>query len=544
MADNDNVVFHQQLLSIDENLGKDDVEDMKFLCSDFITLKKLETVKSAQDIFLFLINEDLINKDDTFLIAELLYIIGNNFLLPKLGYTKEIVQEELLKRRKVSGYRQLLYEITQDLTMDNVKNAAFLLKNYLPKKQPIMSALELLTSLEKKDLLMESNLSILEYICGKTAPHLLKKIEMYKQAKVPHQGIKETDPSSVCAFNKPTFGNISFQDPVLPKNHEHLYNEQFGSLQEHIGNVCSLAANLDVKAEPVFDSLKQGLQRTVRENDTNAEAVVLSQYKMDGQCRGYCLIINNVNFEGDLKKRNGSEKDAMELKHVFTWLGFKVKKYDDKTSTEIEKLLEFWQSSKDWKDSDCLVCCILSHGKSGKIFGTDECLIPIRTITSYFKANRCPLLAQKPKLFFIQACQGEKTQQPAFLQEDTGHAASFEPDAQSSGFVSSQQLTSSIPDEADFLLGMATVDGYLSFRHVLEGTWYIQALCSKLQLLVPRGEDLLSILTEVNEEVSKRADPQRERKQMPQPAYTLRKKLIFPVPNKPFVPSEQSSDMQ
>lgn len=108
MADNDNVIFHQQLLSIDENLGKDDVEDLKFLCSDFITLKKLETVKSAQDIFLFLINEDLINKDDTFLIAELLYIIGSNFLLPKLGYTKEIVQEELLKRRKVSGYRWVL----------------------------------------------------------------------------------------------------------------------------------------------------------------------------------------------------------------------------------------------------------------------------------------------------------------------------------------------------------------------------------------------------------------------------------------------------
>ncbi|XP_013920218.1 PREDICTED: caspase-10 [Thamnophis sirtalis] len=276
----------------------------------------------------------------------------------------------------------------------------------------------------------------------------------------------------------------------------------------------------------------------------NAEAVMLSQYKMDGQCRGYCLIINNVNFEGSLKKRKGSDKDAMELQLVFTWLGFQVKKYDDKTSTEIKEILRFWQSFGNWKDSDCLVCCILSHGKSGEIFGTDERLIPIRTITSYFKANNCPLLAQKPKLFFIQACQGEKIQQPVYLQEDSDYAVSFEPDAQSSGYVSSQQLTSTIPDEADFLLGMATVDGYLSFRHVHEGTWYIQALCSKLQLLVPRGEDILSILTAVNEEVSRRADAQCERKQMPQPAYTLRKKLIFPVPNEPLVPSEQSSDMQ
>ncbi|XP_015681818.2 caspase-10 [Protobothrops mucrosquamatus] len=534
MADNENVVFRQQLLSIDENLGKEDVEDLKFLCSDFISLKKLETVKSAQDIFQFLINEDLINKDDTFLIAELLYIIRCNFLLQKLGYTKEIVQEELPNRGKVSSYRQLLYEIAEELTKDNVKDAAFLLKADLPKKQPIMSALELLTSLEKKDLLQESDLSILEYICQKTAPHLLRKIEIYTQAKVPHQENKETVPSSVCAFNMPVLGNTSLQNPVPPKNHEHLYNEMFGSLEEHVGMVYSLAENPDLKAEPVLNFLGQGLQQTVRKTDT------LNQYKMDGQYRGYCLIINNVNFEGNLRKRKGSEKDAMELKRVFTWLGFKVKKYDDQTSTEIGKLLQFWQFSEDWKESDCLVCCILSHGKSGKIFGTDECLIPIRAITSYFKANNCPLLAQKPKLFFIQACQGEKSQQPVFLQED----ASFEPDAQSSGFVSSQQLTSSIPDEADFLLGMATVDGYLSFRHVHEGTWYIQALCSKLQLLVPRGEDILSILTEVNEEVSKRADAQRERKQMPQPAYTLRKKLIFPVPKEPFAPSEQSSDMQ
>ncbi|XP_007444350.1 caspase-8-like, partial [Python bivittatus] len=227
-----------------------------------------------------------------------------------------------------------------------------------------------------------------------------------------------------------------------------------------------------------------------------------------------------------------------ELKCVFTWLGFKVEKYDDKTSIEIETLLQDWQSSENWKDSDCLVCCILSHGESGKIYGTDACLIPIRTIMSYFTADRCPLLARKPKLFFIQACQGEKTQQPVYLQTDSNNADSLELDAQSSGFVSFQQLSSSIPAEADFLLGMATVDGYLSFRHVHQGTWYIQALCSKLRLLVPRGEDILSILTEVNEEVSKRADTQGQRKQMPQPAYTLRKKLIFPVPRDPFVPSE------
>lgn len=47
--------------------------------------------------------------------------------------------------------------------------------------------------------------------------------------------------------------------------------------------------------------------------------------------------------------------------------------------------------------------------------------------------------------------------------------------------------------------------------------------------LFTRGVDLLSILTEVNSEVSKKTAGTR--KQMPQPVYTLRKRIVFPIPN-------------
>lgn len=53
-----------------------------------------------------------------------------------------------------------------------------------------------------------------------------------------------------------------------------------------------------------------------------------------------------------------------------------------------------------------------------------------------------------------------------------------------------------------------------------------------------RGEDILSILTQVNEDVAIRVNPSGTKKQMPQPAYTLRKKIIFPIPMEP-PPSEQ-----
>lgn len=97
--------FHQQLLDIDENLGTEEVAALKFLCSDFISFRKLETVETAKDIFQHLMTNDFLNKGDTFLIAELLYRIRYHFLLQKLGYTKEKVQENLHQRGRVSPYR-------------------------------------------------------------------------------------------------------------------------------------------------------------------------------------------------------------------------------------------------------------------------------------------------------------------------------------------------------------------------------------------------------------------------------------------------------
>lgn len=49
----------------------------------------------------------------------------------------------------------------------------------------------------------------------------------------------------------------------------------------------------------------------------------------------------------------------------------------------------------------------------------------------------------------------------------------------------------------------------------------------------PREFDLMSILTKVNADVSKKSDRYGQRKQMPQPAFSLRKKVVFPVPNVP-----------
>ncbi|XP_066477334.1 caspase-10-like isoform X2 [Tiliqua scincoides] len=424
----------------------------------------------------------------------------------------------------------MLYEVSENLTEDDVKSAMFLLRLHLPKKQSTMTALELLTALEKQDLLAENNLGLLKETCYKISPELLCRVNRYEQNKEIGQANQEFASSS---FTEQPFGNsvttVQKSSSINAPNTKDSYTEEFGSLKQHVARFGSLPARQDVKAGNTAVSRNFISEQSAGNEESKTTAEKPAQYKMDGPHRGYCLIVNNTNFV-NLLERRGSHTDVRELKRVFTWLGLEVEIYDNQTSTEMRKILQKWQSDQKWKDNDCLVFFILSHGESGQVYGTDEELIPIRTIMSYFTAKRCPLLAQKPKLFFIQACQGKKVQQAFILEADSGDSMGIQADAQTSGYISPQQMASSIPDEADFLLGMATVDGYFSFRHVREGTWYIQALCKKLQELVPRGEDILSILTEVNEDVSKRADEKGERKQMPQPAYTLRKKLIFPKP--------------
>ncbi|NXC01262.1 CASPA protein, partial [Orthonyx spaldingii] len=489
--------FHQQLLLISENLVTEDVAALKFLCTDLLHPRKLEGVKSAVDIFKLLMAQEYLNAEDTFLLAELLYRIKCHSLLEKLGYTKEKVQEHLHEKGRVSPYRQMLYELSENITNEMLQEIIFLLQNRLPKRWITLSALDLLILLEKQGLLTKDNVRILEDVFVTVSPDLLEIISCYKKEKA--KLLKELG--------------------VLPS---------FCSTKMHNRRCVLLSGEQEGTAGSRWSCLfqpKVGLKYMVLEvlvlfNFKNN----MTSYKMDGPHRGFCLIINNVNFRSC--QRKGSCKDAEQLERVFMWLGLDVRTYTNLTSGDIINLMQTWQHVQDHKERNCFICCILSHGESGAICGTDEKPVSIRMLMSHFTAQQCPQLAAKPKLFFIQACQGKNIQRPVYVDTDAQTPAL-------SSVQESFSLVESIPEEADFLLGMATVDGCVAFRHIEEGAWYIQALCSKLQLLVPRGEDILSILTEVNEDVARRVNPSGTKKQMPQPAYTLRRKFIFPIPMDP-----------
>ncbi|XP_037705902.1 caspase-10 [Choloepus didactylus] len=525
LRENCSMKFRQTLLTIDENLGAQDVEALKFLCRDCLSHKKLEQCQSAWEIFDQLLTEEQLTEEDPFLLAELLYISKQKSLLKHLGYTKEQMQRLLPAQRRISLFRNLLYELSEGIDSEHLKRMIFLQRDVLPKTE--MTSLSFLAYLEKQDLICEDKLTMLEDLCKTVVPILMTKIKKYKTEKTSQVVIPPIDQETKSSPQEEEELVSQFNGLLKePWKNEHVRsNEEPGSLLEHFESVqtsCNAKGDgpTNCALTPVSVEMLGASVNITNSQIIKKEAAV---YRMDRKHRGYCVIVNNQHFISRAD-RKGTHKDAEHLWSVFQWLGFTVRMYHDVTKVHLEEVLEEYKSHPGHTDGDCFVFCVLTHGEFGGVYSSDEVLIPIRTIMSHFTAQQCPGLAHKPKLFFIQACQGEHTQPSVSIEADALNPEYTSPP------IGEESLQNSIPIEADFLLGLATVPGYVSFRHVEKGSWYIQSLCNHLKDLVPRQEDILSILTAVNNDVSRHADKHGRKKQMPQPAFTLRKKLVFPVP--------------
>lgn len=168
---------------------------------------------------------------------------------------------------------------------------------------------------------------------------------------------------------------------------------------------------------------------------------------------------------------------SVSLDKVLKWLGFEVEIQRDCTSRKMLSLIQELAktSQRGW---DCVMCCILSHGLEGGVYGVDGYTVDIRNLMEPFSGINCPSLAGKPKIFFIQACQGSKQQDVVYTDAGKSGHSCVDTDA--------VQAKECIPSHADFLLGMATVPSFVSFRERANGTWYIQSLCQNLADMVPR----------------------------------------------------------
>ncbi|KAK2587623.1 hypothetical protein KPH14_003748 [Odynerus spinipes] len=267
---------------------------------------------------------------------------------------------------------------------------------------------------------------------------------------------------------------------------------------------------MDVDNAPAETSVMTAVDPsdTSTAGQSNSGIHISESYPMNvpGRKRGLARIFSHETFSLPLKTRKGTRVDVDRLKSLLQNFGFQVEvRMNYSKKNILEELLQV--SKLDHSNNECLAIFVLTHGFPDMLSADDD-FYNVSELWSPFTKERCPSLKGKPKLFFIQACRGESER----LKE-----------------VREIRKT---PDESDFLIAYATVEGHYSFRDILSGSWFIKEVYNVLDAY-GRKYDLLTLLTFVAQQialnyVSNTLHPEtHDKKQVPSIVNTLVRRLYF-----------------
>ncbi|XP_068681135.1 caspase-3-like [Montipora foliosa] len=254
----------------------------------------------------------------------------------------------------------------------------------------------------------------------------------------------------------------------------------------------------------------------------------------NGISNPYVLVINNVNFlsSKDSRPRNGANHDRDNIRAFVKEAGFEnVVERSDLSGEEMLELMEKTRQIGELVDHDSFICIIMSHGNERGILGVDCQTVAVEKITAKFQGDQCPQLSTKPKLFFLQACRGEVDDVGYLVHQGQGsHVCA---DAGEEG-----EMPVKLPSDADILIAYSTTKGYLSHRRFtvnikdaerygkILGSWFISCLMQVLQQYSHK-EDLMTMLTRVNNSLSKQYSEPDGCKQISCQLSMLTKKVYF-----------------
>lgn len=205
--------------------------------------------------------------------------------------------------------------------------------------------------------------------------------------------------------------------------------------------------------------------------------------------RGYCLIINNINFPSDPESiRTGAEYDSENLRLMFEELGFSTTVRLDQNKNDLTHyskgiFAKFRAQFNSYPRVDAAVIVIMSHGMEESKIRTcdpghnyidlyDDVIMPFNNL-------HCPALLGKPKLFIVQTCRGGT--------RDRGIRSRNQMDGKNLMPGMASMVSSSVCDEPDeytsplsqpsfedIMICYPTIPGYVANRDTERGTWYVQ----------------------------------------------------------------------
>ena len=196
-------------------------------------------------------------------------------------------------------------------------------------------------------------------------------------------------------------------------------------------------------------------------------------------------------------------------------------------------------------DHDALICVIMTHGDEDGLKGVDDRneSIDVEEITSLFQGDKCPQLVTKPKLFFIQACRGSKTDSGSVVPKG-GPGDDIVPDSEVKEITRKRKrspVVMKVPSEADFLIAFSTTKHCMSYRNFTDnvqlmaqqsatmGSWFISSMVQVFRAY-SHQDDLMTMLTRVNKSLAELytgENPSSGSKQMSCQLSMLTKKVYF-----------------
>ncbi|XP_023284372.1 CASP8 and FADD-like apoptosis regulator [Seriola lalandi dorsalis] len=296
-------------------------------------------------------------------LAELLLQLRRFDILRKvIGVSKHEVERNVQYQQNLPRFRVLMAHVSEDMACEDLDTVKFLLGRTLPreKMENAKSFLDVIIELEKMDLVSPERVDYVEEcLINAGRIDLAKKVATYKMSvATPEQHLSQ---QQRCRAPCPP-------PPTPSSSHSFPQTRRGQSLHTVTEN------------RPVPVHVQQSCQSQ------------LNWYKFNSNPRGVCVIIDCVGNDGGM------------LEQTFKALHFNVVIYKwlsvDDTLSALRGIFKQRENLK----GDGFVCCIISRGTANHLLGTDtySARLHLDSVRGLFTADTCPMMAGKPKLFFIQ----------------------------------------------------------------------------------------------------------------------------------------------
>uniref|UniRef100_UPI0037E9395F CASP8 and FADD-like apoptosis regulator n=1 Tax=Semicossyphus pulcher TaxID=241346 RepID=UPI0037E9395F len=310
------------------------------------------------------------------LLKELMVRLRRFDILRKVCKTsKDEMERTLMYRQCLPRFRVLMANISEDMGNDDLDSVKFLLSSTLPREklEKAMNFLDVIMELEKLDKVSPESVDFVEdCLMNISRVDLAKKVITYKATVATHGHLPQQQ-------------RCRPPPPFTASNSSHTLQQATQGQSLH--------------------SAPKSLPVTVC-REQNCQESELDWYKFNTNPRGVCVIIDCVGNDGDM------------LEQTFKALHFNVFLHKWLSVGGILSALRDTFRRRENLQGDGFVCCIISRSTTNHLLGTDLNVsgLQLDSIRRLINAESCPMLAGKPKLFFIQGYSVSEDQPAARMQ--------------------------------------------------------------------------------------------------------------------------------